>query len=134
MNEFERDLMRSLQALAQPAEVQRALFPDFVVMPDELVLDFTEAFTSAREQSGQSWTSVQLQSLQTLDEEIALHSGSNFEEIWLVPDSLSHEVWSTFRTLAASALSEFNWPNDPPQPNGAIYGFFVDWRGNRGHR
>jgi hypothetical protein len=33
--------MRSVQALAQPADVQPALFPDFVCVGDELANDFS---------------------------------------------------------------------------------------------
>jgi hypothetical protein len=37
-----RRLMLSVQALAQPAEVQLSLLPDFVCKADELALDFDQ--------------------------------------------------------------------------------------------
>ena len=35
-----QELERTVQALAQPFSVQRAIFPDFVALGDELVMEF----------------------------------------------------------------------------------------------
>lgn len=121
MNESERELMRSLQALAQPVEVQRSLFPDFVCVPDELALDFEQALKAARHEIAHLWSGPQSIALEVLDREIESVSGQNYPEIWIEPDSLSHPQWEKFRVLATSALAEFNWPINPPPPNGATY-------------
>jgi hypothetical protein len=121
MRKCEQALQRALQAIAQPPEIQMELFPTFVVVADELALDFDQALQYARYKVGSQWTEAQIKALESLDRELEANSGPDKPEIWETPDCLSHPSWSAFRELASAALSAFDWSNQIPKPSGAIY-------------
>ncbi|MCB0084966.1 MAG: hypothetical protein KDE47_28695 [Caldilineaceae bacterium] len=122
MNEFHEELRRTLQALAQPADVQISLFPSGVAIGDELVLEFDEAFRGFRAACQAS--PQQDAALNELDEIIERHSGKHNEDLWCDPISLvTDSRWLEMREAAARALVEFGWLNEAPSKNGAIYVF-----------
>lgn len=117
----EPDFLRALQSLAQPAEVQKSLFPNFSCAPDELALDFESALLAARQHGFHRWSQVQRDAVEALDNELARFSGPGHSEIWEEPESLMHPQWERFRALAVAALRTFNCPNELPAPTEAIY-------------
>src|SRR6516225_2761064 len=64
----EQQLQWAVQALAQPAEVQPTLFPSFVVVADELALEFDHWRDVADGEVGGSWSPVQRAAVMTLDQ------------------------------------------------------------------
>lgn len=97
-------LKDSLQALAAPADVQIGLFPEFVVVADELALDL------------QNWSGVAVQgsiaderksALRRLDQELSelgKHKG-----LWSL-DALKHsQEWERVRIHAQTTLEAFGW-------------------------
>lgn len=115
------ELKRCLQALAQPADVQVSLFPDFVVVGDELALSFDEALTRHRAANG-SFSSGQASSLEALDAYLEELSGPHNETFWCDPASLESDPrWQRIRDFARTALDAFAWAAVVPPPDGAIY-------------
>jgi hypothetical protein len=115
------ELRRTLQAIAQPEDIQKSLFPDFAFVADELVLEFSEALRITLLTDQEHLSSNQLQALERLDQKIIEFSGDQYLEVWLEKDSLAHPVWDSFRSLALEALSQFGWPNEIPSPGNSIY-------------
>ena len=114
-------LVWSVRALAQPASVQRKLFPSFVVVADELALEFEEHYALALAANRDLWSGDQLSKLRSLDHKLEAMSGSKNEELWLSDDYLLHAEWSVVRSLAREVLHAFGWPADEPPPSDAIY-------------
>jgi hypothetical protein len=115
-----QQLMWAAQALAQPAEVQPTLFPPFVVVADELALEFYYWRQAAEGRSVGSWSEGQRSALATLDRLLDEMSGDR-PELWLDADCLLHPRWSEVRRLARSALSAFGWPMGLPPGHRAVY-------------
>ena len=107
----------SLQALAIAADDQFSLFPDFVLTPDELMLDFGHWFSVAKRFD---FTPRQRDAIQAIDELIDRMSngGDLFSEALYADSGLREDnLWVELRQLAKDALHEFGWPPDVP-PSG----------------
>lgn len=127
MNEREEELEArrqmfqwAVQALAQPAEVQRALFPDFVVVADELALDFDHWWRVFERDFGHQLSSQQREACEALDRLLDEMSGPK-PELWTDEGCLNHPKWSEVRQLAANVLTAFGWPADVPPIGRKIY-------------
>jgi hypothetical protein len=117
MRPSERRLCHAIQALAQPADVQRALFPDFVVVGDELAIELDEALKDLRN-DGPPLSLVQTEAIRELDVYLEALSGPAHLDFW---DDLGDRRWERVRSLSVSILVSFNWPNECPPKNGAVY-------------
>jgi hypothetical protein len=105
-------LKLALQALAQPAEIQATLFPDWVAVPDELALDFDNCYhaTILRDQL----TDAQRLRLAAVDRLLGSMSDGNSSETWGRAALVSSSQWRTVRELAIEALRSMNWELDKP--------------------
>jgi hypothetical protein len=113
MEQVEREFMWAVQALAQPADVQPELFPDFVVVADELALEFDAARLVAESQVGRAWSARQHQAVAYLDARLS-EMGAR-PELWSNEGCLDHPRWSEVRQLAREVLAVFGWsPARPP--------------------
>lgn len=113
-------LERAVLALAQPADVQFALFPDFVCKADELALDFEEALDmfSGHELELAEHERVQLNALDRL---ILSKSGQANADFWTDEALLNHPIWDEIRVAAKSTVAAFGWVLRRPPPSGAFY-------------
>lgn len=103
------ELIRTLRALAQDSATQRALFPAFVAVPDELVEDFGAALD-------QGWPGFLTNNpdIAALDDLIRARSG--LPEFW-TDEALDHApFWSDLRNRARQILSDRGLPLTPPLP------------------
>lgn len=116
----EQMLRWAVQALVQPAEVQRALFPPFVVVADELALDFHHWWTTFERHYGHELSKEQREACEALDDLLAEMSGPK-PELWTDEGCLNHPKWSEVRRLAANVLSAFGWPAEVPPIGRSIY-------------
>ncbi|WP_010578290.1 hypothetical protein [Leptospira alexanderi] len=107
-------LLWSLQALAQPADVQVRLFPDFVSKADELALDFDSAYRSARHVADIVPTNLQKDALDAIDAKLAGFSGESNAALWTESALAREPIWQEVRSLAKRALDAFNWSLGPP--------------------
>ena len=123
-------LMRALQILAAPAEAQIAHYPDFVVVGDELALDFEDACRQFLPDAS-GLTEEQRRSIAALDMFLEELSGHDNERFWLDRSALrKDERWCEIRAKAAEVLDAFGWPHEVPPRSDATYvsGGMI-WRG-----
>jgi hypothetical protein len=121
MVDVKQQFQWTVQALGQPADVQPKLFPSFVVVADELALDFDNWRQVFESRFGGSWSPEQREAVAALDQLLSDMSGPDKPELWLEPGCLNHPRWSEVRQRAKSVLSAFGWPSDLPPLDRAIY-------------
>ena len=125
MNSPLQQLQWALQALAQPAEIQISMFPPYVVIADELALEFSHWLQFVISSSRSLLTDTQVKTLESLDDFIADSKGSDDADHWTVLALRSDPFWSRIRSLACDALVILDWPVALPPINpverGAIY-------------
>jgi hypothetical protein len=114
-------MIESLQALAAPAEVQCARFPDFVVKTDELVLDFDDALMLVRDCRQLALTGHQQDALADLDLTLSAMSGSQHGHLWTEAALREGPEWEVIRRQAAAALRALDAPVVHPPPSRAVY-------------
>lgn len=119
-NARRENLERAVLALAQPADVQLSLFPDFVCKADELALDFEEALDNFFGHETEMDESERVE-LNALDRLILSKSGEKNAAFWTDEALLTHPTWEEIRTAAKSAATAFGWELRRPPPSGAIY-------------
>ncbi|RJE76429.1 hypothetical protein BGP78_13580 [Pseudoalteromonas sp. MSK9-3] len=95
------------------------MYPDFVYVGDELVLDFGEAYEQLQLDK---LTATESNSLAELDLFLVSHAGEKFVEHYVDNELLSSSlIWQKIRMLAAKALDSFGWEYVEPQKSDAIY-------------
>jgi hypothetical protein len=103
----------SVRALAQPAAVQRTLFPDVVGAGEELALEFDQWFREIRDSLGIS--DVGCRCLDRLDEQLTRMTAQDDEDLWFDDDTLARSAdWATIRALAQRTLIAMGWSSEPP--------------------
>ena len=113
-------LQRSILALAQPAEIQLSLFPDFVCKPDELALDFEDGLYELVGHE-EEITEEQRSAIDALDALITSMSGKHNSEFWTDDAVRSNPGWESIRGLAKVVVAAFGWELRPPPSTDAIY-------------
>ena len=109
----------SILALAQHADVQQALFPDFVPAGDELALNFEEALATI---DRQGMAERQRSALDALDQKILSLSGQGNADFWLLPERLQHDdEWNAIRLLARAVAEAFSWEIETLPPAQGLY-------------
>jgi hypothetical protein len=110
MKELIQQLQWSLQALAQPAEVQIRLYPDFVVAADELALEYDNCLVATLGNHRKEFTPTQVQALEKINSFLNQMSGSENAEHWTLDALYNDAKWTEVRTLAQQTLTELGWP------------------------
>lgn len=112
-------LMRSVQALAQPAMVQDKLYPDSLSKGDEMALQFDEAY-EAVDAAGIELDEKQDAALNELDQYIDDHSpededDDSMDDFWCDAMLLYKDPrWEEIRKRASAVLVAFDWPLEVP--------------------
>lgn len=111
----------AVQALSQPAEVQLSLFPESVVVADELALEYEEAYNKLMKTWPGTLTPVQRVAVETLEAHVLAMSGPNHLHLW-TDEGLFSEQWAECRRLSKRVLEVMDWPLElPPVDRGIIY-------------
>lgn len=110
----------AIQALALEAEGQIASFPDFVVVTDELLLEYDYWYKSATGNFPEFFSEKQIEILK----EISLFTDrlppENPNES--IKEELRNSVfWKEMRELSKMALTLFNWDSEMPPEGRVIY-------------
>jgi hypothetical protein len=113
-------LQRAVLALAQPAEVQLSLFPDFVCKADELALNFEDGLFELVGHEDEI-TGEQRAAVDALDQLLLRMSGKHNASFWTEEALRSDATWEMVRTKAKAAAAAFGWELRPPPPSGAVY-------------
>ena len=113
-------LQRAVIALAQQAEVQLSLFPDFVCKADELVLDFDDGLYEMVGDEAE-FTGEQRAAIEALDRFITPMGGRANANLWTDDAVRSHPRWEQIRSLARSAADAFGWDIRQLPPSDAVY-------------
>lgn len=109
-----------IQALAQQPDIQIALFPSFVNVPDELALIWEEALREL-DNSKIVLSNEQKNLIRCLDDYISSISGISNIDIWDI-DALYHSIeWKNIRKLAKQVGIKMGWQLTPPNKNEEIY-------------
>jgi hypothetical protein len=136
--EPETRLMWIVQALAASAEEQRALYPDFVVVPDELALEHEEVYTAFRKHQSGRLSAEQTEALEDLDQYLGGMSGMNDLTLWEREALRARAEWLHVRELALRALRAMAWewelpPYDRVRPTSVVVRSAADREMLRGH-
>lgn len=113
-------LERAVLALAQPADVQLSLFPDFVCKADELALELEDALVELASFENKV-APEQRATVDALDKIIVEMSGPQNASFWTDDALRSHPTWETIRSAAKDVVGAFGWELRHPPPSGAIY-------------
>lgn len=120
-NEAVQALEWSIRALAQAPETQCALYPNFACVPDELVLEFSEALQRARETRALLPARLAV-AIERIENKIDLMTGYDDMSLWEDDALRSSSEWRELRDLAQETLRAVGWSELPPPPNrGAVY-------------
>ena len=116
------EFYRVVQALAQSPDVQSNLFPDFVNVADELVLDWGDVVESEYFlQIKKGFSSEQQQAISGLESYINEISGKNIDTVWTTEAIYTSEEWVRIRNLAKEVIQLMGWDLDIPAKSSAIY-------------
>lgn len=105
-------------ALAMPAEVQLALFPDFACKADELALELDRCLYELQDPGV---TEEQKAAAQALDGLVGAMSGPSSAHLWTDEALRSHPAWEGVRAAARGVAEAFGWPLRRPPPSAGIY-------------
>lgn len=113
--------MRTVQALAQSADIQLGLFPDFVCKADELALDFDECRGAYLARHDKDLTREQRESIDDLDRFLEQLSREETRDFWTDDAIRTDPRWLQARNLAKRVIDAFGWSGDPPPKDRATY-------------
>jgi len=115
-----KQLQYSIVCLAQPAEFQLSLFPDFVCKADELALNFEDGLYELVGHENEV-TDNQRLALDGLDHLLSEMSKAGNSEVWTDEAVRTHPMWNEVRLKAKVVADAFHWDTQELPPNGATY-------------
>ena len=113
-------LQRAVIALAQPADIQLSLFPDFVCKANELALDFEDGLYEMVGHEAQ-FSAQQRAAIDVLDKLLSSKSGERHASFWTDTALREHPIWDEIRTAAKTAAVTFGWDLQSLPPSSAVY-------------
>jgi hypothetical protein len=102
-------LRQAVAALAMPGPAALDTLDPRCHRPDELALDFDDAFRVIVGNFASDLTSEQLSALQMLDALLEEMSGSHNSHLWTEEAVVSHDRWREVRSRAYTVMGEFGW-------------------------
>lgn len=113
-------LQRAIIALAQPADVQLSLFPDFVCKANELALNFEDGLYEMVGHEAQ-FSAQQRAAIDVLDKLLSSKSSEQHASFWNDTALRKHPIWDEIRTAANAAAAAFGWDLQSLPPSNAVY-------------
>lgn len=113
-------LQRAVLALAQPADVQVSLFPEFVCKAGELALDFEDGLYELVGHEDEI-TDEQRAAVEALDEIITGMGGEQNASFWTEKALRSDPAWDEIRSAAKAVIAAFGWELRTGPPSGVIH-------------
>ncbi|XKM14527.1 hypothetical protein RCS94_04955 [Orbaceae bacterium ac157xtp] len=110
------------QAIAQPCEIQKSLFPDFVNVADELAVEWEIALDELDDSNFlSSITNEQRRIIKKLDDYMLSISGPANIQYWNNDALCQSAEWQRMREMAIDILSIMQWEKIVPIKQNAIY-------------
>jgi hypothetical protein len=113
-------LQRAVIALAQPADIQLSLFPDFVRKADELALDFEDGLYEMVGHEGQ-FSEQQRGTIDVLNALISSKMGEQHAAFWNETAVRDHPLWEEIRIAAKDAAATIGWDLQSVPSSEAVY-------------
>ena len=113
-------LKYTIQALSLEPEGQLASFPEFVVVTDELLLEFDNWKNAAVVNYPNYFSHEQLKALNDIDTFLDEYE-LNDSTLPVAEELKTSSFWKELRLLAKEALAKFNWTSEPPPEDRATY-------------
>jgi hypothetical protein len=110
----EKILAQAVRDLALPGEAALARKPAASHRPDELALEFDEAYTTFVGSLDELPPAEHLKGLQVLDSKLSSMSGAHNSQLWTEQAVKTDSQWSVVRALAKAVVQMFGW-GDPLQ-------------------
>jgi len=108
-------LFKTIQSLSEPYEIQITLYPKFVVVADELILDLDEVLESEKYASFlNNINDQQKESIKTLDEYIINMNNKRDKYLWTIEALRDSKEWETIRNLANNVMDVLQIERRPP--------------------
>ena len=111
----------ALRALAAPAAEQLERFPDFVAKPDDLALDFDDAYLLLQQCQQLELSTAQLDAVAAVDRLLEHMSDSQRHALWTENALRSALEWQQVREAARAALRMLGYAEGPVPPSNAVY-------------
>lgn len=102
----------ALQALAQQPAIQLTLFPEYVVVADELALDFDNWYGATKWR--ECFTAPQRATLEAVDDLLDQMTLARDPELWTEKALTERPEWREARELAQQALKSLDWEFGAP--------------------
>lgn len=106
------------QSFAQPYEIQKMLFPDFINVADQLAVEWEIALDEVNDCQ---LTDSQRQAIKRLDDYMLSISGIANIKHWNDDALCYSDEWNEMRILAKVILDVMGWDNVVPPESGVIY-------------
>lgn len=113
-------LKYAIQALSLEAEGQLASFPEYVVVTDELLLEFDHWKNAAVANYPNYFSQEQLKALNDIDLFLDKYEPDNLT-MPIAEELKTSSFWKELRVLAKEALAKFNWTSELPPDNRVTY-------------
>src|ERR1700680_1498632 len=115
-------LVNATRLLASDADGQERAFPDFVQVPDELALNFDDAFRlrDQLEASGHL-TRQQVEALERVDRLLEEMTNRHEHSLWTLEALRASPDWQALRVEARSALGALGVGMGPASTEGITY-------------
>lgn len=110
----------SIQTLALEADDQLASFPDFVVVTDELLLEYDNWYRAAIGNYPDFFSDEQLKILKEIDLFIDELPQEDLN-VSIADELRTYPFWKELRILAREALLKFNWTSERPPSDRSTY-------------
>ncbi len=115
-------LLNATRLLASDADVQEKTFPDFVQVPDELALNFDDAFRLSDQLEASGYlTRQQVEALERVDKLLEEMTNRHESSLWTLESLRANPDWQAIRAEARSALGVLGVGMGPPSSEGITY-------------
>lgn len=103
----------SIQKLSLEADDQLASFPDFVIVTDELLLEYDDWYNVAIKNYPDFFSDEQINILKKINLFIEELPKEDLN-LSVVDELRTYQFWKDLRMLAREALQKFNWTSETP--------------------
>src|SRR5687768_6004498 len=110
----------SIQTLSLEADDQIASFPDFVVVTDELLLEFDNWYNLATRNYPDFFSDVQIKKLKEINSFIDELPQEDLN-LSIADELKTYQFWKNLRMLARETLEKFGWTSETPPFDRSTY-------------